>query len=184
MFHRAFPIKNRGDFNMSYKILWIVILLLSSLLGIVACDDHDDDSYMIWDIYPTIISISVEDARGNDLLNPEVEGNIAENGIKAIYKGEVFEKDSVAHRFGRAYMAVFYGLFTDTLTNGKYVLTVGEFAGDEDFENEEIVIDWNDGSQDTIAFDSKFSWKNKEPFIQRTFYLNGEKTEHPVKIVK
>ena len=65
---------------------------------------------MIWDIYPTIIYISVEDTQGNSLLDPKVEGNILENGIKIIYQGKTYEKDSLYDGLSRAYLARFYGI--------------------------------------------------------------------------
>lgn len=159
------------------------LILTLSLFGVIACHDNTDRDRE-WDIYPTIILISVEDPQGNDLLNPEVEGNIADRGIKAIYKGDAFEKDSVVNNASRVYLAVFRGLQTDTLANGRYVLTLGEFAGNKDYRNEEIEIDWNDGSRNTIAFDSKFSWKDDKPSVERVFYLDGKKTEFPIKVIK
>lgn len=82
-------------------------------------------------------------------------------------------------------MARFYGIKTDSLVSGLHVLSIGEFAGDKNYKNEEITIDWNDGSKDIIAFDSELSWKNKKPSVKRTLYLNGKKTENnPILIVK
>ena len=166
---------------MKFKSLTMIVFLSLNLSCFMACQNSDPK---VWDIYPTIILISVEDSQGNDMLNTSIEGNIANSGIRAIYKERIFEKDSIVYDISRAYMARLRGLQTDSLINGKYVLSFGEFNGDDNFKNEKIVIDWNDGTQDTIAFDSKFSWKNKKPSVKRKYYLNGEETEHPIKIIK
>ena len=160
-------------------------LFLLYLLWIATACNYKNDPNMIWDIYPTIIYISVEDTQGNSLLDPKVEGNILENGIKIIYQGKTYEKDSLYDGLSRAYLARFYGIKTDSLVSGLHVLSIGEFAGDKNYKNEEITIDWNDGSKDIIAFDSELSWKNKKPSVKRTLYLNGKKTENnPILIVK
>lgn len=52
------------------------------------------------------------------------------------------------------------------MVSGLHVLSIGEFAGDKNYKNEEITIDWNDGSKDIIAFDSELSWKNKKPSVK------------------
>lgn len=154
-----------------------IFLLLLCVIGLTTCHDKDEDDFLIWDFYPIILQISVQDAQGNDLLNPETEGNIAEQGIKAIYKDEIYMKDSLKSRT-KAYLAVLEGLRTCKDKNGKYYLTFGEFNGDDTFDHEQVVIDWNDGTKDTLSFSSELTWKSKrEPVINREFFLNGEKIE-------
>ena len=54
-------------------------------------------------------------------------------------------------------------------------LTFGEFNGDDTFDNEKVIIDWNDGTQDVITFSSKLIWKSKnKPVFDRKFCLNGK----------
>ena len=78
---------------------------------------------------PFAVNIMVTDAAGNDLLNPETENSIADNGIKVRFKGLVFEKDSIVlPGQTKAVMSVFYGLRSVKLTNGFYGLSFGEFA--------------------------------------------------------
>ena len=112
--------------------------------------------------------------QGNDLLNPETPGNIAKQGIKAIYNGKIYEKD-VPISQTKAYLAHFNGLQTMKFETGKYFLTFGEFNGDDTFDNEKVIIDWNDGTQDVITFSSKLIWKSKnKPVFDRKFCLNGK----------
>ena len=48
------------------------------LMTAAACSDNNDDmpdDDMIWDISPVVASIQLVDEDGNNLLDPEVEGN-------------------------------------------------------------------------------------------------------------
>ena len=75
-----------------------VLFLASGLLSFTACSGEESDgpeSDVIWDIAPFVIHITVSDKDGNDLLNPETSQSIADNGIKAIWTGRTFEKDSI-----------------------------------------------------------------------------------------
>ena len=73
------------------------------------------------------------------------------------------------------YLAHFNGLQTMKFETGKYFLTFGEFNGDDTFDNEKVIIDWNDGTQDVITFSSKLIWKSKnKPVFDRKFCLNGK----------
>ena len=92
---------------MKARYLYGMLLLFLSATCFTACSD-DEDEYLIWDFYPIILQIAVQDAQGNDLLNPETPGSIANSGIKAIYKGVTYEKDSVMNPT-KAYMAHFGG---------------------------------------------------------------------------
>lgn len=67
--------------------LYLLFITLLCVAGFTACDDSGSDD-MIWDFAPIELHIAVQDAQGNDLLNPETPGNIAKQGIKAIYNGK------------------------------------------------------------------------------------------------
>lgn len=161
---------------MKTGILLGTVLLFFFTAGFTACDNGD---MRIWDIYPIVLSISVQDAQGNDLLNPETPGSIAHRDIKALYQGKTYEKDSVVYPT-RAYLAQLKGLCIWKGENGLYYLTFGEFDGARTFDNEQVVIDWNDGTEDVLAFSSKLYWNwKKEPVIDRVFFLNGVEIASP-----
>lgn len=159
-------------------INWFGILLLFlCAVNFTACNGEDVEDMAIWDFTPIVLQISVQDTQGNDLLNPETEGSIADQGVKVIYKEETYEKDSVVSQT-KAYLAHFEGLQTIKSDEGKYYLTFGEFNGDDTFDNEQVIVDWNDGTKDTISFSSKLTWRSKnEPDIKRKFLLNGKEVE-------
>lgn len=171
------------------KKFFAVLFLASGLLSFTSCSEDPDgpEPGMIWDIAPFVINITVSDKDGNDLLNPETSLSIANNGIKAIFGGETFEMDSmpVADGQSRAILAVFRGLYSYQGSDGRYRLSFGEFAGDRNYDPQELVIDWNDGTpNDTIVFSHSFWWENHEPKQKTVVYLNGKETDAPVAIVK
>lgn len=171
------------------KKFFAVLFLASGLLSFTSCSEDPDgpEPGMIWDIAPFVINITVSDKDGNDLLNPETSLSIANNGIKAIFGGETFEMDSmpVADGQSRAILAVFRGLYSYQGSDGRYRLSFGEFAGDRNYDPQELVIDWNDGTpNDTIVFSHSFWWENHEPNQKTIVYLNGKETDSPVHIVK
>lgn len=171
------------------KKFFAVLFLASGLLSFTSCSEDPDgpEPGMIWDIAPFVINITVSDKDGNDLLNPETSLSIANNGIKAIFGGETFEMDSmpVADGQSRAILAVFRGLYSYQGSDGRYRLSFGEFAGDRNYDPQELVIDWNDGTpNDTIVFSHSFWWENHEPEQKTIVYLNGKETDSPVHIVK
>lgn len=159
------------------KLIGLFLLCIFCCINFTSCDpaNNDNEDDLIWDFAPIVLYISVQDAQGNDLLNPLTKGSIANQGIKAIYKGQTYEKDVPVERT-RAYMAYFAGLQTEINKDGKYYLTFGEFNGDRTFDNEKVEIDWNDGKEKSvITFSSKLTWKSKkEPVFNRKFCLDGE----------
>ena len=85
--------------------LYLLFISLLCVAGFTACDDSGSDD-MIWDFAPIELHIAVQDVQGNDLLNPKTPGNIAKQGIKAIYNGKIYEKDVPINQT-KAYLAHF-----------------------------------------------------------------------------
>lgn len=156
---------------------------LLSAIGFTACDELDTEGDdMIWDFAPIVLYISVQDADGNDLLNPETPGNIANQGIKAIYKDNIYEKDAPINST-RAYLARFMGLQTIKrepaalpTSDGQYAVTDVRYGIDADNATE-IEADLQQhlshpiGSSYILHMDNKISfegdkgrltWKNTD----------------------
>ncbi len=176
---------------MRHKKQFGAFLLAAFALLAGGCSDGNEDydgpeEGDIWDIYPYAINIVVTDEAGNDLLDPEAEGSIADQGIKAILGEMVFEKDSLP--FGpetKAVQVVFYGLRTVQLNDGRRALSLGSFNGSENREPTDFFLDWNDGTpRDTITFSHSFWWEDHLPQSQTRVWLNGEETEVPVHIIR
>lgn len=139
---------------------------------------EDDPSYNDWlvDYNPIQFVITVCDAEGNDLLNSTTPNALSLADIKMLYNGEIYtlNNEEVATR---AYMPTFYGLKL-VGSEVRRELWIGEFAGDEFFDNIDITIDWGDGTSNTITLYNKIVAPfDGETHIDRRFYLDGEQIE-------
>lgn len=156
-------------------------------MSFVGCGEHDEVEDLDYDFTPIQICVMAESQDGKDLLNPDVDENILTQNIVATYRGKEYTNGKSSK--SRVYVPHFYGLVTLKLNNGKYALSFGELNGQEDFKNEEIVIDWGDGEQDVITFTSTVNWKGQRPEVKRSYQLNGKEvakdTAMPImKVVK
>ena len=145
-------------------------LLFGLCLMVTACDKKlmDDGGESPFHFY-----IGIQDADGHDLLNPNIEGNITKNDIKAIYRGEIYHRTLEDNNS-----------FLETVKTekGDYLLFLGFWKSQCHFET--IVIDWGNGSKDVISFDA-----TQEGYSYIPLYLNGELiTDHArsfyLKIIK
>lgn len=173
-----------------------IFLLLSSCNWPICNDDY------IWDWYPIVFKISVEDGAGNDLLK---NGTIDPDEIAIEFKGErigvypagyldEFAKNNPGEKIKPRKApglrsvgpSIEFGAAIKILENGRQVLTIGEYSGEHTYNGEEIVIIWPDGSKDTITFSRKFVGCGKNTKVKDTVMLNGEKIApmHSIQIVK
>lgn len=153
----------------------MTLCLLCGVASFVACsnDNEPESGNIIYDFNPINLIVFVEDAEGNDLLNPATPGSIAEQGIVAFYQDIAYRKDSVVKQT-KDYYARFMGLQTGVNESGRYYLTVGEFDGSENVQDAKVTIDWNDGTKDELSYSNKITYNQKgEATVDRAFYLNG-----------
>lgn len=161
-----------------------IFYLVFAIILFVACDDDDNNGRSgIWDMAPINVTLYVEDAEGNDLLNPKNENNILDRGIKAIYGGKTLglnEKPAET----KYYLPHFNGLTTRE-HEGKTILEFGEFNG-ADSQEVEFVIDWGEDDTDKISFIHKYDYDHKKdrPITETKFFLNGKEVDKIFKIVK
>ncbi len=180
--------------------LLIILLGITLSFAVVSCESNGgkeniedntgdnpsevpDDPWAdyIVDYYPIEFVVSVCDAEGNDLLNSASPNAINLDSIKMLYNGEEYTLNE-EHSSTRAYEAYFYGIkIVYDITNEKYELWIGEFNGDEFFDNIDITIDWGDGRSDILTLYNKILAPYDGDFhIDRRFYLNGEQVENNV----
>ncbi len=167
---------------------YLALLFLSLSLLCSACsnEDKDEGPSGIWDIYPLNVLIIVQDKNENDLLDSDFKHNLLESGIKATHKGTTYELkiDELSKEPStRYYMPTFYGLKLYPFDKKNY-LSIGEFDGAKEYKQEKIIIDWNDGTKNTITFNYKLKWKNNKPYAEKEFFLDGVKVKDPIEIIK
>jgi hypothetical protein len=159
----------------------ILLLTLFALSGITltSCEEN-----WLHDVIPFDINIIVEDANGNNLLNPEFEENIIDK-ITITYNDETYkiekDKENVATR---ALPSKFYGLRHFCSGSGRHFMTFGNFVGECNYKNEKITIHWGNGTSDEVTFTNKVKGGSHTPKldITRTIKLNGQKINPDIDI--
>lgn len=120
-----------------------------------------------WDIVPGTISIIVKNATGDNLLDPDFEGNILDNEIYVEYDGETYTLDENAVET-RAIPAIWYGL---RYAEAAKRLWFGQFSTGADYRGEIFTINWGDGTSDEIKFDLFTRGSHN---VKKKIWLNGE----------
>lgn len=151
------------------KLGYIILqgALIITLSG--SCSSEDPDT--IWDISPLVISVKVVSTDGYSVLNASNTPQIT-----ATFRGKTY----ACSRKTRYYMPQFFGL----VFSNDYLL-FGELNGDDNYSNEQLTINWGDGSPaDVITFNHKVEWKHNKPHFKQSFFLNGKCVEGQITIQK
>lgn len=138
------------------------------------------------DISPIVLQIYLSDEDGANLLDPELKDNpVHVKDISATFRGRTFSVGAADGGDIDTRGVTFYpeqtGLRLVTDFYGNYMLLFGAIDGQENLDNEDLVLNWGDGTSDVITIFNNFRWKsNGSPSITRRFYVNGEKQESDI----
>lgn len=143
-------------------IAWLVCMAASCELPIV-------------DWAPVTVYIEATDAEGQSIISPEMPG------MSLTFKGETYTVQDPGVRT-RAYAAIMSGLIavpvsqTEDQAGGQveYQLQFGEIDGADDMD-EDITLDWPDGSRDVIHYHCSGHIEWPSPRCNRSWKLNGKK---------
>ena len=162
------------------KKLTQLCLLIITTCCFVSCDNN-----MTWDIAPVYFTFNVQDANGNDLLDPNTENNILDNDIKVVFEDKEYPKDvdMTPTENTKFYMAVLKGLYTVKYDDDDYHLEFGQFMGSEDHDKS-FVIHWGDGTHDEVSFVHDYKFRVNKPKISTKIFLNGKESNNRFVIVK
>ncbi len=155
------------------RTLLLILTVLS--FAFTSCENMQVDA----DAMPVTLEIFVKDAEGNNLLD---YGWLDGKNVIATFKGEIYELQKDVPT--RAYMPHFYG-FKVTGSDLGAMLYFGELDGTHDM-NDDFVINWGDGTFDTIViYNDCRTTMNGGYDIRRHYVVNGVKTEnHRITITK
>ena len=155
------------------RTLLFLLIAISSV--ITSCENMQVDA----DAMPVTLEILVKDVEGNNLLD---YGWLDGKNVTATFKGETYQLQKDVPT--RAYMPHFYG-FKVTGRDLGTMLYFGELDGTHDM-NDEFVINWGDGTFDTIViYNDCRTTMNGGYDIKRHYVVNGVKTEnHRITITK
>jgi hypothetical protein len=133
------------------------------------CEGVGTDIIVDW--YPVNIYIYATDSTGNSIIGPDMPG------MSLTYKGETYTVKDYNEIHTRAYLAILYGLYAqkdyDSYSTG-YRLVFGEIDGAADMD-EDITLNWPDGSTDVIHYHCSDHKEGKNPRCNRNWKLNGKK---------
>ena len=161
-----------------------IILLFVMSLGPTACSSDDDDTpdKRIWDFAPIVYRISLEDVNGQDLLAPEVTGNLREE-VSVVYNDSTYHPDPSNVYTDEEYrhMTRYYMPHPKRLQiqNTKYYkmerywLEFGQFDGAKTYDLQEITLQVGKAKQMKLSFHNRTTIvPHNDPVIERNFYYN------------
>lgn len=165
------------------KFRKFVYVLAATTMAVVMPSCSDDDETYYYDIFPAEVVVSVSDAEGNDLLNPDVAGNIVGENVTMEYKNETFKvqwnsgnlssNEPSANFYGMGhYQAISQG----SSTPGNWYIQIGEFDNTKDFDIT-IPIKIKDSTYSIRVVNKVRNGKNY-PEIETTVYLDGKECEN------
>lgn len=156
------------------RFLFIVL----SLLTLVSCNKE----IVFWDITPVGVIINLKDDKGN-LVDPAYPNNILDSTVTATFMGESYTltqitDEEISTSSTKAIIPVWYGF---AIYDNK--IYFGEFPGEENIEDQQLIIDWWGSSKDTITI-RNIVHNTDSCWVDRSYHLNGKKVEYQFDIVK
>lgn len=169
------------------KRLLDIVIIACLMLCSASCSKDSDEPYgnMIWDIAPTGVIIRLIDEEGNNLLDPETEGNWVGEKMAIGFKDSSFSAIWTYDEYkgynnnpeSRAVMCFFHGLFwTGVIPTGdqkRASLAFGEFDGGS---NQEMSLTFMIECINTVLefkFTHNCEWNNHEPQISNYITYKG-----------
>lgn len=152
------------------KILFIHIAALITILQ--GCDSNNRCENVERDLITPDICIVVTNAVGENLLDPDVEGNILDSDITVEYNGETY---ALTDKNTRASKPVWHGLRIEKFDYGddRPTLKFGEFDTSVGQRGETFTVNWGDGTSNDVAFDLYATWKKCNPTVHQKIWLDG-----------
>ncbi len=148
------------------------LLMLLVMMTVTSCDFFENEIIgdKIIDYAPITIEISATDTEGNDLFDPQFQDNVLDQNITFTYCDSTYEVDITTARYyqTRTYLALPH---PPVLHSGAdhYFIQIGEWAGDQKWTDEPIVINWPDGTHHRLTFTLK-----KAGITHAKYYLDGQ----------
>lgn len=151
------------------------LTIIAALVCLCAC-------VKIIDWVPVTFQVRVQDVQGNDLLDP-ANDNTWLTGTKIHFRGITVDLDEtgITVPATRELPAEYEGF---RLEKGKdhYYLAFGEFDGGTDYDEEDIMIQWPDGTVNVITYSRKLNRMKAE--AKQAFKLDGTECSSPIIIVR
>lgn len=150
---------------------FLLLLASATLFASAGCENCD----VLRDYTCYNIRFLITDADGNNMMDPEFEGNILDNGVYAEYNGENYHLMTELPQT-RAEMPHWWGLSSSLIFSPTQPVKMlfGEFSPTSDYRGETFTIHWGDGTSDVVKFDMYITGTDCEPTVHRKLWFNGE----------
>ncbi len=172
-----------------YSYILAVSALLFGLFALMSCSGSDNEPEgpeegVIWDISPSCVRIELVDEEGNNLLDPETEGNWVGEELYIVYKDETYYTDweyQATESGSRALPVHFRGLiWTGGLSGAdmkKSCLKFGEFSAYGQYEMSLVFAATSINTVFEFKFTHSLVWKNHKPYFDEHIIYNGKDYE-------
>lgn len=166
-----------------------ILALLFGLFGFMSCSEAEQEpdgpeEGVIWDIAPICVNIQLVDDEGNNLLDPETEGNWVGEELYIGYKDEAYYTDweyQGMESGSRALPIHFRGLiWTGGLPGAdtkKSSLKFGEFSGTGQYEMSMVFAATSINTVFEFKFTHSLVWKDHKPHFYDHIIYNGKDYE-------
>lgn len=131
------------------KRFYLTLVCLSAILLMTSCGEEEVPPAA----QPTVLEISIHDKEGNDLLNPNISGNIVSGTPAATYQNKrhlsiIYTDEGFYDHFGSNFFVIVNGVAEGNIPHS---IRLGAFW--DTVQNGKITIDWGEGiEKDEIAF--------------------------------
>ena len=166
---------------MKKNIFASALVAMVLTMGFTSCSKDNGDRLWDWDIFPITALLIVENAEGQNLLDPNTPDNFVGDTIITEWMGKTYAMtDTVPINSGiartRVLNAHMYGLLYVFTDDSIPALCLGNIDGAEYYDDEPATIHWPDGGTDVISITASYKWSEKKgphDFV-RKFKLNGK----------
>ena len=166
---------------MKKSVFTSTLVAIALAMGFTSCNKDEYRGHLEWDAVPLSVLIFVENAEGQNLLDPNTPNNFVGDTIITEWMGKTYAMtDTVPINSGiartRVLNAHMYGLLYVFTDDSIPALCLGNIDGAEHYDDEPATIHWPDGSTDVISITASYKWSEKKgphDFV-RKFKLNGK----------
>ena len=162
---------------MRKSIFASAIIAMALSMGFTSCNkDKDEDVFYISDMTPLEVLMVVQNAEGQNLLDPNTPNNFVGDTIVAEWMGDKYVADTLRYMQTRVNPGYMHGLvYVRTEADSVPALYFGSVSGHESYDDTPITIHWPDSSKDVISITASYKWNRKEGSydVVRVFKLNG-----------
>ena len=166
---------------MRKSIFASALVAIALAMGFTSCEKDNGEELRELDISPITALLIVENAEGQNLLDPNTPNNFVGDTIIAEWMGKTYvmtdtvpiNSETARTRAIGTYM---YGLIYLLIEDSIPALYFGQINATAHYDDEPATIHWPDGSTDVISITASYKWSEKKgphDFV-RKFKLNGK----------